>query len=221
MTKQNYKRQPREFYERPLTAEEAQFAAEHLSLVYWFLNKQGLNENDWFDVVIFRYMLAVKKYVTFPDLHQYQFTTIACNNMRSAVLGEREKQNKQIKTVSLYDPVLGMNDFTYADSITEENLNFVPYMERGENMKVTYNVELPDLEKSSRHLCEERITLERFLAGDKTNMCFEYESKEEAKRRSKTVRNFRPQFSKLGIYFEVHLVKNCIYITKGKGMRAT
>lgn len=206
--------QSREFYERPLTPEEAKFAENNLNLVYWFLNQQKLDEDAWFGVVVLRYLLSVKKYVSNPDLQQYSFATIACNAMRSAVRSEREKQDKQIKTVSLYDLVPGMNDFTYEDTVTARNLNFVPYMERGENMKVAYNVELPDMEKTSRHLCEERIALERFLAGDKTNMCFEYETKEEAKRRSKAVRNYRPQFSKLGIYFEVHLVKNRIYITK-------
>ena len=30
-------------YSRPLTAQESDFAAQHLSLVRWFLHEQGLN----------------------------------------------------------------------------------------------------------------------------------------------------------------------------------
>lgn len=219
MTKQKYKRQPRKFYERPLTAEEAQFAADHLSLVYWFLNKHGLNENEWFDVVIFGYMMAVKKYVSIPDLKQYSFTTTAYKAMSSAVSNERKNQEKQIKTVSLYDPAPGTDDLVYADMVTAENLNFVAYLEGGEDVKVTYNVPLP---KSSAYQskCEETLAIEKFLGSDKENMCLEYETAREADLKSKTVRSHRNRLAKLHIYYEAHLRGNRIYITKGKETRA-
>ena len=219
MTKQKYKRQPRKFYERPLTAEEAQFAADHLSLVYWFLNKHGLNENEWFDVVIFGYMMAVKKYVSIPDLKQYSFTTTAYKAMSSAVSNERKNQEKQIKTVSLYDPVPGTDDLVYADMVTAENLNFVAYLEGGEDVKVTYNVPLP---KSSAYQskCEKTLAIEKILGSDKENMCLEYETAREADLKSKTVRSHRNRLAKLHIYYEAHLRGNRIYITKGKETRA-
>lgn len=55
-------RLPKQFYERPLTLEESRFASEHISIVYRYLRQQGLNSDEWFDVVIFRYLLSVKRY---------------------------------------------------------------------------------------------------------------------------------------------------------------
>lgn len=214
MTKQKYKRQPREFYERPLTPEESQFAADHLSLVYWFLNKHRLNENEWFDVVIFGYMRAVKKYVSVPGLNQYPFTTTAYKSMSSNLADERRKQKKQIKTFSLYDPVPGTDDFVYADMITEENLNFIPYTGGGEDMKVTYNVPLPDFKNQRKR--EESIAIEQFLASDAENMCLEYDTAKEADLRAKSIRGHRDRLARHHIYYQAHLVKNRIYITKGK-----
>ncbi len=212
------KYQSREFYERPLTEEEAKFAADNLGLVYWFLNRQKLNRDEWFDVVIFRYLLAVKQYSSIPDFRQYRFTTIACNAMRSAVSVEREKQEKQIKTVSLYAPVPGSDNFVYADMITAENLNFVAYVEGGEDMKVTYNVPLPDFKNQRKR--EESIAIEQFLASDAENMCLEYDTAKEADLRAKSIRGHRDRLARHHIYYQAHLVKNRIYITKGKEMAA-
>ena len=88
-------------YSRPLTAQEADFAAQHLSLVRWFLHEQGLDESEWFDVVIFRYLLSVKRWHSQPHLKAYSFSTIAVKAMHSAVSGERRKQMRRVETVSL------------------------------------------------------------------------------------------------------------------------
>lgn len=64
-----------------------------------------------------------------PDLYRYEFSTIAWNNMRSAVGHERQKQKRRIQTVSLDEPIPGTDGLTYADIVTEENLNYIPYKE--------------------------------------------------------------------------------------------
>lgn len=64
-------RLPKQFYERPLTLEESRFASEHISIVYRYLRQQGLNSDEWFDVVIFRYLLSVKRYFALPELQKY------------------------------------------------------------------------------------------------------------------------------------------------------
>ena len=48
-------RLPKSFYERPLTPKEAQFATDNINIVWWYLDQQGLDRAEWFDVVIFRY----------------------------------------------------------------------------------------------------------------------------------------------------------------------
>ena len=71
--------------ERKLTTEEADFSEEHLSIVWWFLNEKKLPADDWFDVVVLRYLLTVKRWFTLPELQRYSFTTLAVSTMKSAV----------------------------------------------------------------------------------------------------------------------------------------
>ena len=110
-------RLPKYFYERPLTPEEAQFATDHINIVWWYLDQQGLDRAEWFDVVIFRYLLTVKRWLALPDLQQVKFVTVACSAMRSAIGHEREKRAKEPRSVSLYDVIPGTDDLQYIDTI--------------------------------------------------------------------------------------------------------
>lgn len=97
-------RLPKSFYERPLTPKEAQFATDNINIVWWYLDQQGLDRAEWFDVVIFRYLLTVKRWFALPELQQVKFVTLACSAMRSAIGHEREKRAKEPRTVSLMIP---------------------------------------------------------------------------------------------------------------------
>ena len=108
---------PKSFYSRPLTPTEAQFATDNINIVWWYLDKQGLDRAEWFDVVIFRYLLSVKRWFAVPDTHRYRFVNIACKAMQSAVGNERRKQATGPKTVSLYDVIPGSDDLCYIDII--------------------------------------------------------------------------------------------------------
>lgn len=101
--------------DRKLTQEEADFSAEHLSIVWWFLNEYKLPAAEWFDVVIFRYLLTVKRWFTLPELHKYSFTTLATAAMRSAVNTERRKQVRHPQMLSLDAPYKG----TYGEPLVE------------------------------------------------------------------------------------------------------
>lgn len=114
---------------RPLALIEKEVAVQNLWLVESFLRRNQLPFDDWFDVVIFRYLRAVELWFDRPDLYRYEFSTIAWNNMRSAVGHERQKQKRRIQTVSLDEPIPGTDGLTYADIVTEENLNYIPYKE--------------------------------------------------------------------------------------------
>ena len=50
-------------YNLPLTEAESEFAAEHHSVIYGYLRKAGLPEDDFYDVVVFGYLRAVRKYL--------------------------------------------------------------------------------------------------------------------------------------------------------------
>ncbi len=216
MTKQKYKRQPRKFYERPLTEEEAQFAADHLNFVYWFLNNKNLDENEWFDVVIFRYLLAVKQYICISDLQRYSFACIAYKAMTSAITNECRSQKIRIQTVSLYHPAPGTDNLVYADMITTENLNFIPYIyEKDDTMRSLAP------KACGKPKGKEVKAIEKFLDSDEENLCLEYETAQQARSKTKTIGSHRKRLAKLHIYYQAHLRGKCIYITKGKGMRAT
>ena len=110
-------RLPKSFYERPLTPKEAQFATDNINIVWWYLDQQGLDRAEWFDVVIFRYLISVKRWFALPDLQKVKFVTVACNAMRSVIGNARRKSAKEPQTVSLYEPIPGTEDLLYIDTI--------------------------------------------------------------------------------------------------------
>lgn len=115
-------RLPKLFYERPLTPKEAQFAEDNLYIVWWYLDQQRLDRAEWFDVVIFRYLISVKRWFAVPDVRKSRFVTVACNAMKSAIGNERKKQNREPKTVSLYEPIPGTEGLLYIDTIVASQI---------------------------------------------------------------------------------------------------
>lgn len=79
---------------KPLTPEERAVAETNLWIVHSFLRAQKLPHDEWFDVVIFRYLLTVERWFREPKLYRYEFTTIAWSAMRSAVGHEKRKQSR-------------------------------------------------------------------------------------------------------------------------------
>ena len=71
--------------EVPLTKEQQDFAAEHHGLVYKFLNDNHLPENEFYDVVIFPYLKAVKDYFSDESAQHYSFAAIAMHRMRLCI----------------------------------------------------------------------------------------------------------------------------------------
>ena len=104
-------------YNLPLCAEEAAFAAEHHSLIYKYLHKHKLPENEFYDIAVFGYLRAVRKYLARPELRQYQFSTVAframsCNVHHSKEYWQRKKRQAMVEqyqddlhTDDLGDPV--------------------------------------------------------------------------------------------------------------------
>lgn len=110
---------------RPLTPPEQELAARNCALIDRFLAKNRLPAADWYDVVVFGYLLAVEKWFARPQLCRFSFSTIAWNAMLTKVGNERRAQERRIKTVSLDDPIPGTDGLTYADIITEDNLSTI------------------------------------------------------------------------------------------------
>ena len=77
-------------YHEPLTQAESDFAAEHHDLIYGYLNQAGLPEDDFYDIAVFGYLRAVRKYLARPELRRYSFSTIAYRAMSCDVHHSRE-----------------------------------------------------------------------------------------------------------------------------------
>lgn len=106
----------------PLTPEEQKFAEENFHLIAKYLKIRKLPYDEWFDVVVFRYLRAVKRWFALPELHDHNFEIVAFYGMRSAIGHELEKQKRRPQTVSLDDPVPGTNGLTYMSMLSYDTL---------------------------------------------------------------------------------------------------
>ncbi len=85
----------------PLTPEQRQFAADHHGLVYAFLSEKKLPESDYYDIVIFGFLRAVRRYFTEPALKEYKFSTIAWNCMYVDLCNHFKSQHRQKRTATV------------------------------------------------------------------------------------------------------------------------
>ena len=58
---------------RPLTPEARELARQNFPTIARFLSYHRLTD-EWFDVVIFRYLLTVQNWLDRPELRRYAFT---------------------------------------------------------------------------------------------------------------------------------------------------
>ena len=89
----------------PLTHEQRMFAANHHGLVYRFLSKNGLSKDEYYDVIIFGYLTAVRRYLTDPSLSQYSFNTIAWQGMTGSLNNYKrikKSQKRKAEIVSIH-----------------------------------------------------------------------------------------------------------------------
>lgn len=100
-------------YNLPLTEAESEFAAEHYSTIHQYLHMAGLPEDDFYDVAVFGYLRAVRKYLARPELRRYKFSTIAFRAMSCDVHHSREYWNrkKRVAQVEQYNEELHTEDF--------------------------------------------------------------------------------------------------------------
>ena len=103
-----------------------ELARQNIQTVAGFLGHHRLTD-DWYDTVIFRYLLTVQNWLDRPELHRYAFSTIAWRAMSSAVSNERRKQGRRIRAVSLDAPVPGADGITLGDTVTADNRYYIPY----------------------------------------------------------------------------------------------
>lgn len=200
----------------PLTDEEKRFAEENHYLIGKYLKIRKLPFDEWYDVVIFRYLRSVKRWFAIPELHKYNFEIIAFYAMKSAIGTEIQKQEKRIKTISLDEVIPGTDGAMYGDYVTYENLNYVQYIEKaGEDMNISFNVKLPERKvfRGNAHKSDEVLAIENFITGTYKNMCFSYDTPEEAKKKLNSISAYRRKNNHAGIY-EVWRNENNLYVVR-------
>lgn len=109
-----------------LTEKQRQFAAEHHYVLENFLRYRHLPVDEFYDVVVFRFLRAVQQYDEREDLKQYKFSTIAENHMRSALgnyFKKQKRKNDKIQMLSLDCPISGYPDMTLLDTIADERVD--------------------------------------------------------------------------------------------------
>lgn len=110
--------------EVPLTKEQQDFAAANHGLVYKFLNDNCLSEDEFYDVVIFAYLKAVRDYFSDKTAQQYLFPAIAKYRMRLSVVDYyraqfRQKRRAEIISIQL-EPYSGSRSLEELLSVQED-----------------------------------------------------------------------------------------------------
>ncbi len=103
-----------------LTPEQREFASYHHNLIYAFLNKKNLCDDDFYDIVVFGFLRAVQEYFNKPELERYSFTTIAWRKMESSLNDFYKSQNRQKRhgyTISLESMVYGKEFVSLAETV--------------------------------------------------------------------------------------------------------
>ena len=90
-------------YNKALTQEQSDFAAEHHNLIFAFLNQKGYPEDEYYDIAAFGYLSAVRSYYAREDLRSYAFSTIAFSRMRSYVGRHMKQDAARISRLVSYD----------------------------------------------------------------------------------------------------------------------
>lgn len=84
-------------FDGPLTEEQRRFAEQNHNLVYKFLHQHGLSIDEYYDIVIFGFLLAVQRYLTDVSLTPYAFSTVAWSAMESALRNHRRTAQRRLR----------------------------------------------------------------------------------------------------------------------------
>ena len=203
-------------YNTPLTSEERVFAAENAYFIDWYIRKHHLDYDEWYDVLAIAYLKSVKKWFAEHELHKYKFSTIAGRTLHYAFMKEYEIKKQEFKTISLFQIVPGWDeDITFMELITYENLNRI-YLE-GEVVNISLDVKIPEdvvpATRGPKSKSKEIFTLEAFLETNHKNICFEYDTSEEAVRKRLLFADYRKRH-KLQNVFDIRKRRETIYIIR-------
>lgn len=94
-----------------LTPEQKEFAERNHGLIYSFLNKNHLSQDEYYDIVVFGFLRAVRRYFEEDNLKKYTFSTVAWRSMESD-LGNHFKSLSRTKRKGT---PISINSVVYGD----------------------------------------------------------------------------------------------------------
>ncbi|WP_394523702.1 hypothetical protein [Lacrimispora sp. JR3] len=195
----------------PLTPEERAFAEENHSALEWCMRIQKLDE-DLYDVAAFGYLQAVKKWFARPEVRQWSFKTVVKQSVRRSIGHERERQDRQIRTVSLDDVIPGTDDLTYGSCITVDNIKYLTGEKEKKGMKISYDVPIPEVARAGRASGVETEALLEFLVSTHKTMRLEYDDPKQAKGKYSTIQSWKKRKGRDD--FNAYRVAETIFIEK-------
>ena len=96
---------------KKLTPKQKEFAERNHGLIFSFLNENRLDENEYYDIVAFGFLTAVKKYLTRKDLiEKYAFSTIAYASMRNSIKNHKLAQARQKRKADVISLETSLSD---------------------------------------------------------------------------------------------------------------
>lgn len=104
--------------EVPLTYEQQRFAADNHGLVFKFLNEHQLPEDEFYDVIVFGYLKAVRDYLSRPELQKYSFATISWKAMTCYLSNHYKAQRRQKRSAE----VISIHASLYEDDLPLEQM---------------------------------------------------------------------------------------------------
>lgn len=116
---------------RPLTPREKDFATENYHLIMRFLKLSKLDAEDFFDVVVFDYLLSVEKYLNDAELREKcNFEAVSYVYMRRAVYGYFRREKAMRRSSDVGDDIsYEVLDSNIGKVVTMENFSALEYTE--------------------------------------------------------------------------------------------
>ena len=106
-----------------LTERQRLFATEHHNVLEEFLAKRGLDYDDYYDVVVFKFLKAVKQYDEIERLRKQTFEDIAVSLMQIAVDNHRralKAERENVFVLSLDYMPKNRDGLLFSERISDE-----------------------------------------------------------------------------------------------------
>lgn len=123
---------------RPLAREERKFSEENYHLIMDFMKKSKLDAEEFFDIVVFDFLLSVEKYLNDPQLQvKCSFEAVSYMYMKRAVFVHFRKQKAQKRSTEAGADIsldlIDMNIYNHSTMETASNLEYIEMVKQIEN----------------------------------------------------------------------------------------